>query len=325
MTQLAGLPRLNEAGGSPSRGPLARHPRNPILSPDEMPFPCYTVFNCGAVRFGDQVLLMLRAEGYDRTSGFYRATSSDGLNFDVDPEPVRFPLRQVEQHVAGRQWHTHFDMRITPFEGEFLVTHAVWLPGLGSTIAMARTRDFQSFSALPFLSPPPNRNAAIFPEKIGGLYCRLERPQDIDGTGTIWVSYSPDLEFWGRHSVVHVPKTNWNGKKCGAGAVPIRTDAGWLVIYHTTVLTASTENYYLGAMLLDLDDPSKTVAAPRQMILAPEMDYECIGQTPNVVFTCGAVEMDDGTLNIYYGGADTRVCLATTTVDELVEFCLKDG
>jgi beta-1,4-mannooligosaccharide/beta-1,4-mannosyl-N-acetylglucosamine phosphorylase len=287
-----------------------------------MPFECYTVFNCGAIRFGDEVVLILRAEGYDRTSAFFRATSSDGIQFVVDPEPLNYPLRAIEQSFKGRQWYTRFDMRITCLDGEYYVTHAVWLPGLGSTIGMAKTRDFRNFEPTPYLSPPSNRNAALFPEKINGLYCRLERPQDIDGTGTIWVSYSPDLEFWGRHAIVDVPKTNWFGKKCGAGAVPIKTPEGWLEIYHTTTMTASTENYYLGVMLLDLEDPSKIIAAPKQMILAPEKDYECIGQTPNVVFTCGAVEMDDGRLNVYYGGADTRVCLAQTSVDELVDFCL---
>ena len=88
-------------------------------------------------------------------------------------------------------------------------------------------------------------------------------------------------------------------------------------------MTASTENYQLGACLLDLDDPSKIIAAPRSFILAAEELYECVGQVPNVVFTGGACETGDGTLNIYYGGADTRICLAQTTVNELVEFCLK--
>ena len=120
-----------------------------------------------------------------------------------------------------------------------------------------------------------------------------------------------------------MPGTAWSTRKSGAGCIPIRTEAGWLEIYHATAMTASTENYYLGAMLLDLKDPSKVIAFPDRMILGAERDYECIGQVPNVVFTGGAVEMPDGTLNVYYGGADTRVCLAQTTVQRVVDFCLK--
>ncbi len=100
----------------------------------------------------------------------------------------------------------------------------------------------------------------------------------------------------------------------------------WLAgdLPHTTAMTASTENYYLGVALLDLDDLSKVIAAPGKFILAAEKPYECMGQVPNVVFTCGAVEMDDGTLNVYYGGAATCVCLAQTTIKELIDFCLND-
>ena len=119
-----------------------------------------------------------------------------------------------------------------------------------------------------------------------------------------------------------MPNLPWSRNKNGAGCVPIRTEHGWLEIYHATASTCSTENYYLGVLLLDLDDPSRIVAAPTDFILAAEEVYECVGQTPNVVFSNGAVEMPDGTLNVYYGCADTRMALAQTTVQELVDYCL---
>jgi beta-1,4-mannooligosaccharide/beta-1,4-mannosyl-N-acetylglucosamine phosphorylase len=103
----------------------------------------------------------------------------------------------------------------------------------------------------------------------------------------------------------------------------VKTPQGWLIVYHATAMTASTENYYLGAALLDLNDPSKVIAAPKDFILAAEKDYECMGQVPNVVFTSGGLVMPDGTFNIYYAGADTRMCLAQTTVPKLVDFCLR--
>ena len=216
-------------------------------------------------------------------------------------------------------------MRITPLDGTYYVTHAAWLRPWGCSMGMATTDDFVHFTPLPHLSVPSNRNNVLFPERIGGLYCRLERPQDTSGKGGMWVSYSPDLEFWGRAMPLDVPNLPWSRNKNGAGAVPIKTGHGWLEIYHATAPTCSTENYYLGAMLLDLDDPSQIVAAPTDFILAAEEVYECVGQTPNVVFTNGAVEMPDGTLNVYYGCADTRMALAQTTVAELVAHCLRGG
>lgn len=298
--------------------PLTRHPENPILTPDQMPFPCSAVYNAGATEYRGGVLLLLRVEDARRKTDFYVATSRDGVHFDVATKPIRYPLGETEKRLGGKPHR--FDMRITRIGSGYIVCHAVWT-SYGSCIGMARTRDFESFEPFPYLSVPSNRNAVLFPEKIGGLYARLERPQHIDGTGRTWISYSRDLEFWGRSLPVALPRTAWSERKDGPGAIPIRTPEGWLIIYHATCPTASTENYYLGVALLDLKDPSVVRAAPESFILAAEMPYECVGQVPNVVFSGGAVHMPDGTLNVYYGGADTRMCLATTTVDKLLQFC----
>ncbi len=301
------------------RPPLRRHPENPILTPEDMPFRCYTVFNAGATLFRGKVLLLLRVENCERRTVFHAATSDDGVNFQVCPEPIRYPLTETEKRVHPAH---RFDMRITPLEGTYYVCHAAWLGRLGCCIGMATTEDFAHFKPFPHLSEPSNRNAVLFPEKINGLYCRLDRPQHIDGTGRMWVSYSPNLEFWGRHMPLNTPQTAWGSRKDGAGCVPVKTPHGWLEIYHATCTTCSTENYQLGAMLLDLEDPSRVIAAPHEFLLAAERDYECVGQTPNVVFTGGAVEMPDGTLNVYYGCADHRMALAQTTVAELLDYCL---
>ncbi len=302
-----------------TRSPLRRHPENPILTPDEMPFRCYTVFNAGATWFEEKVLLLLRVEDCRRRTNFYVATSDDGVHFRVSPDPIDYPLSETEKRVGPAH---RFDMRITRLEDTYYVFHAAWLGALGCCIGLATTEDFVHFAPMPYLSEPWNRNAVLFPEKINGMYARLDRPQHIDGTGRTWVSYSPDLEFWGRSMPLNVPRTAWSRRKDGAGCIPIKTEHGWLEIYHATATTCSTENYYLGAMLLDLEDPSQVIAAPREFILAAERDYECVGQTPNVVFTGGAVEMPDGALNVYYGCADHRMALAQTTVAELVDICL---
>lgn len=298
---------------------LERYQNNPILTPDDMPFECYSVFNAGAVRYKDKYLLLLRTEDCTRKVTFYTATSDDGYNFNVNPEPINYPLREIEKEYGG----TRFDMRITLLDGTFYVCHALWLAEFGCSSAIAQTDDFVNFRPIDSISVPSNRNGALFPEKINGLYVRLDRPQNIDGSGQIWISYSPDLIYWGNSKPLEMPKTPWSKRKSGAGAIPIKTSKGWLEIYHATSRNASVENYHLGVMLLDLKDPSKVIAAPLQFILAAEKDYECVGQVPNVVFTSGAIETDDGKLNIYYGGADTRMCLAQTSIDRLLEFCLK--
>lgn len=284
-----------------------------------MPVECYAVFNAGAVWHKDRVLLLLRVENRKRETSFHVATSRDGIRFKITPEPIDYPLTETEKRFGKAH---RFDMRITRLDGLYHVTHAAWLGHNGCCIGMATTRDFITFKPYPFLSEPSNRNAVLFPEKIGGLYARLDRPQNIDGKGRTWVSYSPDLEFWGRAMPVDLPVTPWSYEKNGPGAIPIKTDAGWLIIYHATAKGCSSENYYFGAALLDLCDPSRVIAAPREFILAAEKPYECVGQTPNALFTCGAVEMPGGALHVYYAGADTRMCLATTTVSRLTEFCL---
>jgi len=295
--------------------PLKRYEGNPILTPDDMPFRCYTVYNSGATMFKGKVLLLLRVEKCDRKSYFHVATSDDGVHFDVCPDPIRYPLNKMEKRYGEPH---RFDMRITFLDGVYYVCHASVVGSCGCCIGMGKTKDFVNFEPLPYLSEPANRNAVLFPEKIDGMYVRLDRPG-----GRIWCSWSPDLQFWGRSMPLNMPNLNWGNIKLGAGAVPIKTKHGWLEIYHAVCGTCSSDNYHLGAVLLDLKDPSKVIAAPTEFILAAEKDYECMGQTPNVVFTAGAVEMPDGTLNVYYGGADTRMCLATTTVADLVEYCLR--
>jgi len=284
-----------------------------------MPFPCYTVMNAGAVRYEGKVLLFLRVEGKDRETRFHKAWSDDGIHFEVEEEPLQLPLTLIEESIGEQH---HFDIRVTPLEGRFYLSYAIYLDRWGSTIGLAVTDDFETYTTLPYTSEPANRNAALFPEKIGGYYVRLDRPQDVNGNAEMWVSSSPDLEFWGRSMPLRIPKCMWNKSKNGAGCIPVRTEEGWLIVYHATASTCSSLNYYLGAALLKLDDPSVILRAPAEFLLAAEEPYECVGQTPNVVFTCGAVEMPDRTLNIYYAGADTRLCIGQTSVEELVEFCL---
>jgi predicted GH43/DUF377 family glycosyl hydrolase len=118
---------------------------------------------------------------------------------------------------------------------------------------------------------------------------------------------------------------HWDEMKIGPGAPPFRTDKGWLHIYHGVFKTMSGAVYRLGAALHDLDDPATIIGVSDQWILQPEDPWEIVGYVPNVVFSCGAVPEDDGTVKIYWGGADTVMCAGTAVIDELVALCLSDS
>jgi len=306
------------------KSPLTRYEKNPIITPDDMPFECYAVYNAGSIMHDGKVLLMLRVDDCTRRSRYHVATSADGINFDINPEPVTIPDYEVEKLVGKHSW-APFDMRITWFEEDqcYYVFHALPV-GNGCVIGLYKTTDFEKITPL-YTSEPFNRNAVLFPEKINGLYCRLDRPQGPNGGGDMWVSYSPDLIFWGKSAPIKTPKTPWTGAKVGASCIPIKTEHGWLEIYHGVGTQSSGVNYFLGACLLELNAPEKALKMPDEYILAPQKIYEMAGQVPNVVFSGGCVEMPDGTLNVYYAGADTVICVAQSTVTQLVDFCLERG
>ena len=189
------------------------------------------------------------------------------------------------------------------------------------------------------ISAPDNRNMVLFPEKIGGLYTRLERPFPVYSRGgkdrfDIWFAQSPDLKFWGNNRLVmgveHVPYAN---DKIGPAAPPIKTEKGWLTTFHTVDIDHTRgkngwedtwkKRYCAGIMLLDLEDPSKVIGMYKQPLLAPEADYEVDeGMRQNVIFPGGMILEDSGEVKIYYGAADTVECLATADVNDLIKLCV---
>jgi predicted GH43/DUF377 family glycosyl hydrolase len=216
-----------------------------------------------------------------------------------------------------------YDPRVTKIGNTYYMVHAAH-SGHTCRLSLMKTDDFKKFQWLGFISETDNRNGVLFPEKINGLYARLDRPNIADGSGDIWVSFSPDLIFWGKSECVFRKweGTRWAWKKIGAGAVPIKTSEGWLTIFHGVRTQCHSHFVYqLGVCLLELNDPAKVKHMAEEAILLPEEPYELTGQTPSVVFTCGAIVEDDGEIKIYYGGADTVQCVATTTVERLLEAC----
>lgn len=295
---------------------VVRHPENPILTVDDLPVEANAVFNSGAVKHAGRYRMMLRIEDVDRFQHFRMAESEDGIRFTVSNHPVVLP----EDPAAERYEGTIYDPRITPLvdEGRYVIGYAAH-SYLGVRIGMMETPDFETFSRLPFGSAVDNRNGALFPRKIGGRYVRLERPQTIKDRGDLWISRSPDLVHWGEYDCIAETRQHaWDQWKLGAGAVPIETDEGWLCIIHGACKTASGAIYRLGVILLDLEDPSRVIGRSRSAVLAPKELYERVGDVPNVVFTAGAIPEPDGTVKIYYGGADTCMCLATARLDDLI-------
>jgi predicted GH43/DUF377 family glycosyl hydrolase len=158
------------------------------------------------------------------------------------------------------------------------------------------------------------------------MYVRLDRPHSEISPWSIWISYSPDLRHWGDSRLIIKPVPyHWDQAKIGPGAPPIRTDKGWLNIYHGVFPTMDGHVYRLGVALHKLDDPAEILGVADRWILQPEDPWEVVGYVHNVVFTCGAVPEDDGTLKLYWGGADKVICAGTAIIDELVELCLTNS
>lgn len=301
---------------------LVRHPGNPVLAADDLPLPdAACVFNSGVALHRGEIVMLVNAWDAEWTPAFMVARSRDGVHFEVDPR--RVIVSPTEYPYVAHEGI--FDTRVTPLEGAFYVTYNV-ASHLGGRIRLVRTEDFSAFEDLGFITAPDHRNCTIFPERIGGAYARLERP-NVGETGDIYISYSPDLIHWGRTELLLEKGSRyWESAKIGAGAPPLRTPRGWLVLYHSARKGMNGYSYQMGALLLDLADPRKILGKLKRPLLAPEEPYERVGLVGNVVFPTGVVAHGgSGELKIYYGAADTCMCLATADQEAIVDACLADG
>lgn len=300
---------------------LHRWKHNPIITLEDVPFQCNTIFNGTPVKFGDDYLLLLRVEGQQGYSFFCLARSKDGFHFYMDDQPCMEPAEQGPFKI----WEENGieDPRLTLIDGKFYIMYTA-VSRYGHRIALARTDDFKTFERIAIVSGPGNKDGVLFPEKINDMYVRLDRPIG-NNIGSIWISYSPDLINWGRSELLISPRPRfWDSYRIGASVPPIRTDDGWLEIYHGVKMTSAGPIYRVGTVMLDLKNPSKVVARCLAPILSPREEYERIGDVGNVVFACGAIIEPDGEIKIYYGSADTSICVATAHIDELIRSCLKD-
>lgn len=346
---------------------LKRYANNPILAPADVPptrddYEVIGVFNAGAARVGDEIVLLLRVaerpvqndpsriripvvdttarpprmlelswslddpdlDASDPRGVRYKdrdyltsvshlrvARSRDGYHFTVDPEPALFPITPYETYGLE-------DPRITPLGGgEYGITY-VAVSNWGIVTAVATTQDFVRFERKGVIFHPENKNSVLFPEPSENGWMALHRPA-AGGLGDkmVWFSRSPDGLHWGGHRpLMGLRPGMWDSIRIGAGAPPIKTHKGWLEIYHGV---DDRGTYHLGAVLLDLADPTKVLGRSPQPILSPGERYETDGFFGQVVFTCGAVDMPDGRVLVYYGCADERMAVAEGTIGDILD------
>jgi len=302
---------------------VTRYEGNPILTKDDIPYPVQTVHNGGVVKFDGRYVMLFRSHLDTGRSIIGIADSEDGFNFKSRPEPFMLPGQSgvfCEYEEFGVE-----DPRITPLEGAYYITYSAYSRH-GVRIGLAKTTDFKTIERVAFVTQADYRNTVIFPEKINGRYAKLDRPHSDISPWSIWISYSPDLIHWGDSRVVFKPaKYHWDEMKIGPGAPPIRTEKGWLNIYHGVFGTMDGSVYRLGAALHEINDPAKVLGVGDRWILQPEDPWEVVGYVHNVVFTCAAIAEEDGTLKLYWGGADKVMCAGTAIIDELIDLCLTES
>jgi beta-1,4-mannooligosaccharide/beta-1,4-mannosyl-N-acetylglucosamine phosphorylase len=298
-----------------------RSSRNPIIPRDHVPR-ANSIFNSAVVRFGEGFAGVFRVDDRARVMNIHAGRSADGVEWEIDHDPIAFVPADDRVREVQETFTFAYDPRVTWLEDRYYLT---WCTGYhGPAIGVAYTHDFETFHQLDNAFLPYNRNGVLFPRRIGGRYAMLSRPSDDGHTpfGDVFYSESPDLVHWGRHRHVlsPVPHT-WQSTKVGAGPTPVETAEGWLVLYHGVLTSCNGFVYAMGAALLDLDEPWKVIARARDHLLAPQTLYEQVGDVPNVVFpTAALVDDEQDRVSLYYGGADTVVCLAHGHLSELVDF-----
>lgn len=235
--------------------------------------------------------------------------SEDGVHFY---QPEGFPLLQGE---GKNESFGIEDCRVAQIDDTYYLTYtAVSAHGVG--VGLRTTKDWKIFENHGMIISPHNKDCAIFEEKINGKFYALHRPSSVDlGGNYIWLAESPDAIHWGNHQcLIKTRNHQWDSKRVGAGAAPIKTAKGWLSIYHGA---NEKHQYCLGAFLMDLSDPSKILAQTEHPIMVPTTDYEINGFFGEVVFTNGHLVNED-VLTIYYGAADEFVCGAKLSIQEII-------
>jgi predicted GH43/DUF377 family glycosyl hydrolase len=302
---------------------FVRHPSNPILTAEDLPYPANTVFNPGAARVGDETVLLMRVEDLRGISSLQVARSKDGVgDWRMDAEPLLTPNHARAEEVWGCE-----DPRLVflPERDEWAVTYTAY-SNRGPTVSLAMTRDFREVRRLGPVMAPDDKDAAFFPQRFDGRWIMIHRPSPLHGLAHIWISYSPDLRHWGDHTVLLEAREGawWDADKIGLGPPPLATSEGWLVMYHGAHATASGPIYRVGLALLDLEHPEVVLRRSDEWLMAPTAAYEAVGDVDKVFFPNGWV-LDEAAdrLSLYYGAGDSVIGLAVARFSELMEYVMQ--
>lgn len=323
-----------------------RHPENPIVWPGKYDWRAVTVFNPACLLDEDGTFYL-----FERATESLRPLkchvgllkSTDGVHFKhvqdspvLSPEDMPQPCGTVEDprvvKIENRYYMTYASRKFAsscnptgtgvPEYSEHPEAPEEHLNHYQAGIAVSE--DMLTWTDLGHVTEDTthDRDLVLFPEKVNGRYAMLRRPEAWVGEGygtdkpSIWITFSDDLENWDEPVLIAKPEESWEDRKIGAATPPLRTDKGWLTLYHG--VEDATSTYRVGAMLLDLDDPSKVLARTSDFLMEPETYYEKVGLIiPNVIFPTGNV-IKDGVIYLYYGCCDTAIGLATATVDDVL-------
>jgi beta-1,4-mannooligosaccharide/beta-1,4-mannosyl-N-acetylglucosamine phosphorylase len=298
-------------------GPVWRYDQNPIISRNPLKNVA-RIFNSAVIPYKGKFIGVFRGEQNNGIPHLYLGHSADGICWGYEEEKISF----VNENGQPFMPFYAYDPRLVQVEDTYYI---IWCTDFyGASIGLAKTKDFKTFVRLenPFL--PFNRNAVLFPRKLNGNFMLLSRPSDSGHTpfGDIFISESPDLNYWGKHRHV-MSKGNewWQSVKIGGGAAPIETSEGWLLFYHGVSGTCNGFVYSMGGAILDLENPSIVKYRCEDFLLTPQTWYEERGFVNNVLFPCASLQdSETGRIAIYYGAADSYVGLAFTTLTEIVTY-----
>ncbi|MBQ7574345.1 MAG: glycoside hydrolase family 130 protein [Clostridia bacterium] len=307
---------------------LKRYENNPILHVKNYPG-IAQLYNPSVVKYGDEYIMLVSVvehaatQGYGRDVGQTRiARSKDGVNFTLSDKNFIY----APKDLYGMELYHHFiDNRITKIDDTYYIITPVMVKGFQSPVGMlGKTKDFESYEPIDIITAPKNRGASLFPEKINGKYYKLDRPGGGYDLCDIWISASEDLVHWGEFKPVLNPGYRfWNVSKIGP-TPPIKTSKGWLDIIHGVFTPSGGRTYYLGAILLDLEQPWRVIGKTNSYILAPVEEYEKHGNCDNTVFACGAIaDNQKDEIVVYYGACDNYICMAKGKLSELIDACIE--
>ncbi len=297
---------------------IIKYKNNPIITKVDVPFNVNSIFNPGAVKYEDKYLLLCRVEMPNGRSSFVLAESDDGYDFTVANKPCLTPEDHKDCYEYVN-WGIE-DPRIIPIDDKYYLTYTGYSK-YEPLVILAETKNFKNFIIHGPITEPSNKDCAIFPDKIDEYYWKVDRPT-AGSRNDIWISKSPDLLHWGEYKLLLEPKFGtWEHHKIGASSTPLKTKEGWLILYHGVRIFGNSMIYKLGVMLLETNKPWIVKGRSKEPIISPEFDYERVGDVGNVTFSNGWIVEPDGEVRIYYSGADINICVATTSISNLLSLC----